>query len=198
MIGVEGEQIGIVTLAVANALAEEAGIDLVEIAPTAQPPVCRLMDYGKFRYQESKKKHEAKLKQKQIQIKEVKFRPNTDEGDYNIKLRNLIGFLEEGDKAKVTLRFRGREMAHQEFGIRLLERVRDDLLQHAVVEQFPRMEGRQMVMVLSPKKKEVKVAKPKAAKPRAEKIASDVAPNAMKTEVDSAASTEVMAAEAEK
>ncbi len=198
MIGVEGEQIGIVTLAVANALAEEAGIDLVEIAPTAQPPVCRLMDYGKFRYQESKKKHEAKLKQKQIQIKEVKFRPNTDEGDYNIKLRNLIGFLEEGDKAKVTLRFRGREMAHQEFGIRLLERVRDDLLQHAVVEQFPRMEGRQMVMVLSPKKKEVKVAKPKAAKPKAEKVASDVAQNATKTEVDSAVSTEVMAAEAEK
>jgi len=193
LIGVEGEQIGIVTLAVANALAEEAGIDLVEIAPTAQPPVCRLMDYGKFRYQESKKKHEAKLKQKQVQIKEVKFRPNTDEGDYNIKLRNLIGFLEEGDKAKVTLRFRGREMAHQEFGIRLLERVRDDLLQHAVVEQFPRMEGRQMVMVLSPKKKEVKVAKPKV-----EKIASDVAPNATKTEVDSAASTEVVVAEAEK
>lgn len=198
LIGVEGEQIGIVTLAVANALAEEAGIDLVEIAPTAQPPVCRLMDYGKFRYQESKKKHEAKLKQKQIQIKEVKFRPNTDEGDYNIKLRNLIGFLEEGDKAKVTLRFRGREMAHQEFGIRLLERVRDDLLQHAVVEQFPRMEGRQMVMVLSPKKKEVKVAKPKVAKPKAEKIASDVAPNATKTEVDSAASTEAVATEAEK
>ena len=203
MIGVEGEQIGIVTLAVANALAEEAGIDLVEIAPTAQPPVCRLMDYGKFRYQESKKKHEAKLKQKQIQIKEVKFRPNTDEGDYNIKLRNLIGFLEEGDKAKVTLRFRGREMAHQEFGIRLLERVRDDLLQHAVVEQFPRMEGRQMVMVLSPKKKEVKVAKPKVAKPKvakpkAEKVASGAAPIAPKTEVDSAASTEVMAAEAEK
>lgn len=198
LIGVEGEQIGIVTLAVANALAEEAGIDLVEIAPTAQPPVCRLMDYGKFRYQESKKKHEAKLKQKQIQIKEVKFRPNTDEGDYNIKLRNLIGFLEEGDKAKVTLRFRGREMAHQEFGIRLLERVRDDLLQHAVVEQFPRMEGRQMVMVLSPKKKEVKVAKPKVAKPKAEKIASDVAPNATKIEVDSAASTEVVVAEAEK
>jgi translation initiation factor IF-3 len=198
LIGVEGEQIGIVTLAVANALAEEAGIDLVEIAPTAQPPVCRLMDYGKFRYQESKKKHEAKLKQKQIQIKEVKFRPNTDEGDYNIKLRNLIGFLEEGDKAKVTLRFRGREMAHQEVGIRLLERVRDDLLQHAVVEQFPRMEGRQMVMVLSPKKKEVKVAKPKVVKPKAEKIARDVALNATKTEVGSAASTEVVAAEAEK
>jgi len=119
LIGVGGEQIGIVPLTVANSLAEEAEVDLVEIAPTAIPPVCRLMDYGKFRYQESKKKHEAKLKQKQIQIKEVKFRPNTDEGDYNIKLRNLISFLEEGDKAKITLRFRGREMAHQEFGVRL-------------------------------------------------------------------------------
>lgn len=166
LIGVKGEPIGIVTLAVANTMAEEAEVDLVEIAPTAQPPVCRLMDYGKFRYQESKKKHEAKLKQKQVQIKEVKFRPNTDDGDYNIKLRNLIGFLEEGDKAKITLRFRGREMAHQEFGIRLLERVRDDLEPHAVVEQFPRMEGRQMVMVLSPKKKEAKAAKPKVAKPK--------------------------------
>lgn len=166
LIGVEGEQIGIVTLAVANTLAEEAEVDLVEIAPTARPPVCRLMDYGKFRYQESKKKHEAKLKQKQIQIKEVKFRPNTDEGDYNIKLRNLISFLAEGDKAKITLRFRGREMAHQEFGVRLLERVRGDLEPHAIVEQFPRMEGRQMVMVLSPRKKEVKVAKPRETKPK--------------------------------
>lgn len=166
LIGVEGEQIGIVTLSVANTLAEDAGVDLVEIAPTAQPPVCRLMDYGKFRYQESKKKHEAKLKQKQIQIKEVKFRPNTDDGDYNIKIRNLISFLEEGDKAKITLRFRGREMAHQEFGVRLLERVRGDLEPHAVVEQFPRMEGRQMVMVLSPRKKEIKAAKPKEAKPK--------------------------------
>ncbi len=171
LIGVEGEQIGIVTLSVANTLAEEAGVDLVEIAPTARPPVCRLMDYGKFRYQESKKKHEAKLKQKQIQIKEVKFRPNTDDGDYNIKIRNLISFLEEGDKAKITLRFRGREMAHQEFGVRLLERVRDDLEPHAVVEQFPRMEGRQMVMVLSPRKKEVKVAKPKEVKP---KVATEI------------------------
>ncbi len=167
LIGVEGEQIGVVSLAVANSMAEEAEVDLVEIAPTAQPPVCRLMDYGKFRYQESKKKHEAKLKQKQVQIKEVKFRPNTDDGDYNIKLRNLISFLEEGDKAKITLRFRGREMAHQEFGVRLLERIRDDLEPHAVVEQFPRMEGRQMVMVLSPRKKEIKVAKPKEAKPQA-------------------------------
>ena len=195
MIGVEGEQIGIVTLEVANAMAEEAGIDLVEIAPTAQPPVCRLMDYGKFRYQESKKKHEAKLKQKQIQIKEVKFRPNTDDGDYNIKLRNLIGFLEEGDKAKVTLRFRGREMAHQEFGIRLLERVRDDLLVHAVVEQFPRMEGRQMVMVLSPKKKEVKLDKPKAVKPRVEKPAKDAVTE--ESDVSSVVSTEGLTAETE-
>lgn len=164
LIGMKGEQIGIVTLESAISLAEEAEIDLVEIAPTAKPPVCRLMDYGKFRYQESKKKHEAKLKQKQVQIKEVKFRPNTDDGDYNIKLRNLIGFLAEGDKAKVTLRFRGREMAHQEFGIRLLERVKSDLDTYATVEQFPRMEGRQMVMVLSPKKKEVKTAKPKETK----------------------------------
>ena len=166
MIGVDGEQIGIVPLAVANSLAEEAEVDLVEIAPTAQPPVCRLMDYGKFRYQESKKKHEAKLKQKQIQIKEVKFRPNTDEGDYNIKLRNLITFLDEGDKAKITLRFRGREMAHQEFGVRLLERIKGDLESHAVVEQFPKMEGRQMVMVLSPRKKEVKNSNPKETKPK--------------------------------
>ena len=163
LIGVDGDQIGIVKLAQANEMAEEAGVDLVEIAPTAQPPVCRLMDYGKFRYQESKRKHEAKLKQKQIQIKEIKFRPNTDEGDYRIKLRNLTNFLNEGDKVKVTLRFRGREMAHQEFGIRLLERVRDDLEMHAVVEQFPKMEGRQMVMVLSPKKKDTKTGKPKQA-----------------------------------
>lgn len=163
LIGVNGEQVGIVLLADANAMAEEAGVDLVEIAPTAQPPVCRLMDYGKFRYQESKKKHDAKLKQKQVQIKEIKFRPNTDEGDYNIKLRNLIGFLDEGDKVKVTLRFRGREMAHQEFGMRLLERVRGDLETFAIVEQFPKMEGRQMVMVLSPKRKDVKADKSKAS-----------------------------------
>ncbi|MEN9317311.1 MAG: translation initiation factor protein [Pseudomonadota bacterium] len=134
-------------------LAEEAEVDLVEIAPTAQPPVCRLMDYGKFKYQEQKKAHEAKLKQKIIQVKEVKFRPGTDEGDYQIKLRNLTRFLEEGDKAKITLRFRGREMAHQEFGIRLLERVRNDLEAIAQVEQFPKLEGRQMIMVIAPKKK---------------------------------------------
>lgn len=153
MVGVNGEQLGVVGIAAANAMAEQAEVDLVEIAPTAQPPVCRLMDFGKFKYRESKKKHEAKLKQKQIQLKEVKFRPSTDEGDYKVKLRNLIRFLEEGDKTKVTLRFRGREMAHQEFGARLLERVQGDLLPYGVVEQFPKMEGRQMVMVLAPKKK---------------------------------------------
>jgi len=126
------------------------------------------MDYGKFRYRESKKRHEAKLKQKQIVVKEIKFRPGTDEGDYQIKLRNLIRFLEEGDKAKVTLRFRGREMAHQEFGIRLIERVRADLDAYSMVEQFPKMEGRQMVMVLAPKKG----LKPVAKKPAAEKPAA--------------------------
>ena len=134
-------------------MAEELEIDLVEIAPTAQPPVARLMDFGKFKYSEAKKRHEAKLKQKQIQVKEVKFRPGTDDGDYQIKLRNLIRFLTEGDKTKITLRFRGREMAHQELGFKLLERVKADLEPHGVVEQFPKMEGRQMVMVLSPKKK---------------------------------------------
>ncbi len=125
MVGVEGEQLGIVSLAEALAKAEAAELDLVEIAPTAKPPVCRIMDYGKFKYRESKKQHEAKLKLKQIKVKEVKFRPGTDEGDYKIKLRNLIQFLTEGDKAKITLRFRGREMAHQEFGVRLLERIQD-------------------------------------------------------------------------
>jgi len=134
-------------------MADEAGLDLVEIAPLAEPPVCRVMDYGKFKYAESKRLHEAKLKQKQIQIKEIKFRPGTDEGDYNIKLRNLIKFLDEGDKTKITLRFRGREMAHQEIGMRLIERIKADLEEHGVVEQFPKMEGRQMVMVLAPKKK---------------------------------------------
>ncbi|WP_342707101.1 translation initiation factor IF-3 [Nitrosomonas halophila] len=161
LIGLDGEQMGILPIAEAKDLAEQAGVDLVEIAPGAQPPVCRIMDYGKYLYQESKKKHDAKLRQKQIQVKEIKFRPNTDEGDYNIKLRNLVHFLEEGDKVKITLRFRGREMAHQEFGVRLLERVREDLDEHAIVEQFPRLEGRQMVMVLAPKKKEVKTGKSK-------------------------------------
>ena len=141
------------SLATANKMAEEAGVDLVEIAPTAKPPVCRLMDYGKYKYAEAKKRHEAKLKQKQIQIKEVKFRPGTDEGDYQIKVRNLIRFLTEGDKTKVTLRFRGREMAHQELGMALLKRVEADLKEVGVVEQWPRLEGRQMIMIIGPKKR---------------------------------------------
>ena len=160
-----GDQLGIVPVVEALQKAEESNVDLVEIAPLAVPPVCKLMDYGKFRYREQKKAHEAKLKQKQIQVKEIKFRPGTDEGDYKIKLGKLIQFLEEGDKAKVTLRFRGREMAHQEFGVRLLERVKADLEAVGLVEQFPKLEGRQMVMVLAPKKKGVPPkAKPKAAK----------------------------------
>jgi translation initiation factor IF-3 len=154
-----------VPIAVALAKAEEQELDLVEIAPMAKPPVCRIMDFGKFKYREAKKQHEAKLKLKQIQVKEVKFRPGTDEGDYQIKLRNLIRFLTEGDKAKITLRFRGREMAHQEFGVRLLERIRADLEPHAVVESFPRLEGRQMVMLLAPKK--VQVQKHHPNKPEA-------------------------------
>ncbi len=134
-------------------MAEEAELDLVEIAPLAQPPVCRIMDFGKFKYQEAKRQHEAKLKQKQVQVKEIKFRPGTDENDYQIKMRNLVKFLNEGDKAKITLRFRGREMAHQEIGMRQLERVKADLDEIAIVEQFPKMEGRQLVMMLAPKKK---------------------------------------------
>ena len=153
LVGIEGEPIGIVAIAEAMRMAEEAEIDLVEIAPTAKPPVCRLMDYGKFKYRESKKAHEAKLKQKQIQVKEVKFRPGTDEGDYKIKVRNLTRFLTEGDKTKVTLRFRGREMAHQELGMQLLKRVEADLKEVGVVEQWPKLEGRQMIMILGPKKK---------------------------------------------
>ena len=153
LIGIEGEAIGIVKIEEAMRLAEENDIDLVEIAPTAKPPVARLMDYGKFKYRESKKAHEAKLKQKQIQVKEVKFRPGTDEGDYTIKVRNLIRFLTEGDTTKVTLRFRGREMAHQELGVNLLKRVEADLKDHGQVEQWPKLEGRQMIMILAPKKK---------------------------------------------
>jgi len=153
LIGVEGEQLGIFSLSEALSMAEDAEVDLVEIAPMAAPPVCRLMDYGKFKYHESKKQHEARLKQKQVHVKEVKFRPGTDEGDYQVKLRNLIRFLSEGDKAKVTLRFRGREITHKELGLELLKRVEADLQELAVVEQFPKMEGRQMVMVLAPHKK---------------------------------------------
>ena len=134
-------------------MAEETGVDLVEIAPLAQPPVCRIMDYGKFKHQEQKRQHEQKLKQKQVQVKEVKLRPGTDENDYQIKLRNMTRFLQEEDKVKVTLRFRGREMAHQEIGMRQIERIKADLVDLANVEQMPKMEGRQMVMILAPSKK---------------------------------------------
>jgi len=181
LIGASGEQVGIVSLAAANKLAEEAELDLVEIAPTAAPPVCRIMDYGKYKYREAKKRHEAKLKQKQIVVKEVKFRPGTDEGDYRIKLRNLTRFLEEGDKAKVTLRYRGREMAHQELGVRLIERVKGDLAPYSTVEQYPKMEGRQLIMVLAPKKgkKPVTRAAVKAAvQKKTAASAKDAAPKA--------------------
>jgi translation initiation factor IF-3 len=153
LIGPENEQIGIVHIREALRMAEEADVDLVEIAPTAAPPVCRLMDYGKFKYQEQKRAHDARQKQKIIQVKEVKFRPGTDEGDYLVKMRNVNRFLEDGDKVKVTLRFRGREMAHQEFGIRLLERIRNELEEVAMVEQMPKLEGRQMIMVIAPKRR---------------------------------------------
>ncbi|MCQ9329185.1 translation initiation factor IF-3 [Pelistega suis] len=153
LIGLEGEQLGVVSIKEALSKAEEADTDLVEIAPNASPPVCRLMDYGKFRYQEQKRLQEAKAKQKVVQVKELKFRPGTDEGDYQVKLRNLKRFIEDGDKVKVTLRFRGREMAHQELGMKVLERIRDDLGDLVAVEAMPKLEGRQMVMVVAPKKK---------------------------------------------
>ena len=153
LVGAGGEQIGVVPLEEAKKLAEESSLDLVEISPQAEPPVCKVMDYGKFRFEEQKKRQASRKKQKQTQVKEIKFRPGTDIGDYNVKLRNLTRFLTEGDKVKVTLRFRGREMAHQELGRDLLKRVEGDLQELGSVEQFPRMEGRQMVMVLAPKKK---------------------------------------------
>ncbi|MFP4131410.1 translation initiation factor IF-3 [Thiohalospira sp.] len=154
LVDAEGEQKGVVETSDALAQAEEVGMDLVEVAPDADPPVCRIMDYGKYIFDQNKKRQAAKKKQKQTQIKEVKFRPGTDEGDYKVKLRNLTRFLENGDKAKVTLRFRGREMAHQELGKQLLERVAGDLEEIATVEQMPKMEGRQMVMVIAPRKKQ--------------------------------------------
>lgn len=154
LIGADGNQIGIIKTREALEMAEEAGLDLVEIVPTTDPPVCRLMDFGRFLFDQKKKKSEAKKKQKQIQIKEVKFRPGTDEGDYKVKLRNLTRFLNDGDKAKVTMRFRGREHAHRELGLDLLRRIEGDLAPISIVEQQPLMEGRQMVMVLGPKKKQ--------------------------------------------
>ncbi|MBR9727907.1 translation initiation factor IF-3 [Shewanella intestini] len=151
--GLDGEAIGIVSIREAQNLADEAGVDLVEISPNAEPPVCRIMDYGKFLFDKAKALKEQKKKQKQVQVKEIKFRPGTDENDYQVKLRNLIRFLEDGDKAKITLRFRGREMAHQSLGMALLNRIKADLEEYAVVESFPKMEGRQAIMVLAPKKK---------------------------------------------
>jgi len=152
--GPENEPLGIVSLQDALNMAGERDVDLVEIVPNADPPVCRLMDYGKFKYQEQKKAAEAKSKQKIIEVKEVKFRPGTDEGDYQIKMRNLRRFIaEDGDKGKVTLRFRGREITHQDIGMRLLERIRDELADVAIVENMPKLEGRQMIMVLAPKKR---------------------------------------------
>jgi translation initiation factor IF-3 len=151
--GPENEPLGIVSLQEALRMAGELDVDLVEIAATANPPVCRLMDYGKFKYLEQKKAAEAKAKQKVIEVKEIKFRPGTDDGDYNIKMRNIRRFLEEGDKCKITLRFRGREITHQEIGMALLQRIRDELGDTIVVEQFPKLEGRQMIMMIAPGRK---------------------------------------------
>jgi translation initiation factor IF-3 len=153
VIGADGAQAGVMTRFEALALAQTAELDLVEVSPTAEPPVVRVMDFGKFLFEQNKKAHSAKRKQKQQQVKEVKFRPGTEEADYQVKVRNLLRFLAEGDKAKVTLRFRGREMVHQDLGRKLLDRVSVDLAAAAIVEQFPMMEGRQMIMVFSPKKK---------------------------------------------
>ena len=163
--GPNNEPLGIVSLQEALRMAGELDVDLVEIAATANPPVCRLMDYGKFKYQEQKKAAEAKAKQTVIEIKEIKFRPGTDEGDYNIKMRNIRKFLAEGDKCKITLRFRGREITHQELGLALLNRIRDELGDLIVVEQFPKLEGRQMIMMIAPGKKKPAAAKQAEAKP---------------------------------
>jgi translation initiation factor IF-3 len=169
--GPENEPLGVVSLSEALRMAGELDVDLVEIAATANPPVCRLMDFGKFKYQEQKKAAEAKSKQTVIDIKEVKFRPGTDDGDYNIKLRNIKRFLEEGDKCKITLRFRGREITHQEIGMALLNRMRADLADLIVVEQFPKLEGRQMIMMIAPGKKKSGGGSAAAAKPAGEAAA---------------------------
>lgn len=152
VIDAEGEQAGVMSLRQAIEIASSAGLDLVEVSPNAEPPVCRVMDFGKYLFEQNKKAQTSKRKQKQVHIKEIKFRPGTEAGDYKIKLRKLIEFLEYGDKTKITLRFRGREMAHQELGAKLLARVREDLEEYGVVEQMPQLDGRQMVMVMAPKK----------------------------------------------
>lgn len=153
MIDAEGQQLGVVSIHEAKKISDEAGLDLVEVSPEAKPPVCRIMDYGKFKFQVSKRKAAAKKKQKQIQIKEIKIRPGTEEADYQVKLRNILKFLEQGDKAKVTVRFRGREMSHPELGMQLLDRMTNELNSHGVIEQYPKFEGRQIVMIWAPKKK---------------------------------------------
>ncbi|MGZ4960417.1 MAG: translation initiation factor IF-3 [Methylomonas sp.] len=153
VIGAEGEQVGVVSINEALQLAYDANMDLVEISPNADPPVCKVMDYGKYQFEQNKKLQAAKKKQKQIQIKEIKFRPGTEEGDYQVKLRNLTKFLNDGDKTKITVRFKGRELTHRELGMDLLKRIETDLEEIAAVEQFPKLEGRQMVMVMGPKKK---------------------------------------------
>lgn len=153
LIDADGEQVGVVPVRQAQQIAYDADLDLVEISPNADPPVCRVMDFGKFRFEQNKKLAAAKKKQKQIQVKEIKFRPGTDEGDYQVKIRNLIRFLSDGDKAKVTVRFRGRELAHRELGMELLQKIETDLAEYATVEQHAKMEGRQMIMTLTPKKK---------------------------------------------
>lgn len=152
MIDAEGQQLGVVSIHEARKISEEVGLDLVEVSPEAKPPVCRIMDYGKYKFQLSKRKAAAKKKQKQIQIKEIKIRPATEEADYQVKLRSISKFLENGDKAKVTVRFRGREMSHPELGLQLLQRMINDLADYGVIEQHPKFEGRQIVMVLAPKK----------------------------------------------
>ena len=167
LVGPENEPLGVMSLSEALRLAGEADVDLVEVVAAANPPVCRLIEYGKFKFIEQKKAAEAKSKQKVIEVKEIKFRPGTDDGDYNIKMRNIKRFLEEGDKCKITLRFRGREITHQELGLALLQRIRDELGDTILVEQFPKLEGRQMIMMIAPGRK-----KPGAAKPAAEGAAA--------------------------
>jgi translation initiation factor IF-3 len=167
LVGPENEPLGVMSISEALRLAGEADVDLVEVVAAANPPVCRLIEYGKFKYHEQKKAAEAKSKQKVIEVKEIKFRPGTDDGDYNIKMRNIKRFLEEGDKCKITLRFRGREITHQELGLALLNRIRDELADSITVEQFPKLEGRQMIMMIAPGRK-----KPNGGRPAADAPAS--------------------------
>ncbi|WP_093212132.1 MULTISPECIES: translation initiation factor IF-3 [unclassified Variovorax] len=175
LVGPENEPLGVMSLSEALRLAGEADVDLVEVVAAANPPVCRLIEYGKFKYHEQKKAAEAKSKQKVIEVKEIKFRPGTDDGDYNIKMRNIKRFLEDGDKCKITLRFRGREITHQELGLALLQRIRDELGDLIMVEQFPKLEGRQMIMMIAPGRKKAGGGAPKPAADAAAPAASPAA-----------------------